>query len=422
MAKVSQAKKTSGEKRREDSDNLAPRIRQLAKANHPWQIELRRYLHQRPELSNEEFETTKYLLSQARALRLRTETYGLPTGFVADLLDTKKNAPMVAIRTDIDALPITERNDIPFKSKTPGKMHACGHDMHMATVLGAVKILTELRNSFSGSVRFIFQPAEESPPGGARPLIASGALAKPKVSAILGLHVDPGVPVGKIGLRDGPTMASVYDFDLIVRGVTGHAARPHDTVDAIVTAAEIIDSLQKLSSREFNPLHPVALTFGTIHGGVARNVVADAVTISGTLRTLDTEDAKRGPQLIKRCVHGIATARGAKVDIVERGSYPPLVNDNFVNKVFATSYEQLYGPNKTVQTNQSLGGEDFACYAEKIPGAMFRLGVRNPSIGAVRSWHSDKFMVDESALENGAALLAHGAIHALLWASGQVAK
>ena len=422
MDKVSQAKKRTGAKRAEDGDNVTPRILQLAKANHPWQIEMRRYLHERPEWSNEEFETTKYLMSQARALRLRTETFGLPTGFVADLLDTKKNSPTVAIRTDIDALPITECNDIPFKSKTSGRMHACGHDAHMATVLGAAKILTELRNTFSGSVRFIFQPAEESPPGGARPLIKAGALTKPKVSAILGLHVDPGVPVGKIGLRDGPTMASVYDFDLVVRGVTGHAARPHDTVDAIVAAAEIIDSLQKLPSREFNPLHPVALTFGTIHGGVARNVVADAVTVCGTLRTLDAADAKRGPQLIKRCVQGVATARGAKVDIVERGSYPPLVNDTLVNKIFAASYERLYGSNKVARTNQSLGGEDFACYAEKIPGAMFRLGVRNPSIGAVRSWHSDKFMVDESALENGAALLAHAAIHALLWASGQVAK
>ncbi len=378
----------------------------LAQTQRDW----RRHLHQNPELSNEEFKTTAFLTDVVRQLGLKAQKAPQATGLIAELKG-KSDGGVVAVRTDIDALPIVEKSGVPFASQTKGKMHACGHDIHMATVLGAAAILAQLRDQVNGTVRFLFQPAEEMPPGGARPLIEAGALAGVKM--IFGLHNDPHLATGKIGLRDGATMASVYDFDLIVCGEAGHAARPHLTVDAIATAAEVIDSLQKVVAREVDPIAPVVITFGQIEGGVARNIVADRVTIVGTARTLSATAKKRIPKLVRRTVDGVCRARGAKFEIREIADYPVLKNDPSVNKLLARNFESLYGAGKIEETPQVLGGEDFACYLEEVPGAMFRLGVMNKKIKADKPWHSPEFIADEAAMPVGSALLAAAVIDAL---------
>jgi len=268
-----------------------------------------------------------------------------------------------------------------------------------------------MRDDLAGNVRFLFQPAEEHPPGGARPMIENGALDG--VAAIFGLHVEPHLPVGKISLRDGPTMASVTDFDLIVRGVAGHAARPHLCVDAVVTAAEIIESVQKIVSRELDPIDPVVITFGQIHGGVARNVIAGEVILHGTARTLSKKAARSVPSAIKRIATGIAKARGAGVELMMIANYPVLSNHVRANRVLARNFEQLYGKGKIEETDRGLGGEDFACYLEKVPGAMFRLGIMNKKIKADKPWHSAEFIVDENAIPVGTSLLAAAVIDTL---------
>jgi amidohydrolase len=396
--------------KRKTSDQISAEIIRHADQLFGQQVRWRRHLHAYPELSTREFATTDYLKQQLKSMKATILPLRMPTGVLAEVHGQSKGRT-VAIRSDIDALPIVEKSGVSFRSKNAGCMHACGHDMHMATVLGTAAILAKMKSQFVGTVRFIFQPAEEMPFGGARPMIANGALKN--VSAILGLHVDPHVGVGRIGLRDGVTMASVYDFDLHILGLGGHAARPHTAVDAITTAAEVIESLQKVVSREIDPVQPVVMTFGKISGGAARNVIADRVILTGTSRTLSPESARRIPALIRRTVAGVCRARGAKFEMHEIARYPVLRNHAKVNRLFANNFDQLFGGGEIETTELVLGGEDFACYLEKVPGAMFRLGIRNMKIGADKPWHSDKFMADEQALRYGSALLAATAIAAL---------
>ncbi len=378
-------------------------IAKTAQTIHRDQVKWRRYLHQHPETANEEFETTRFLTERVKRMGLKVRRIDMPTGVLAELRG-KRPGPTVAIRSDIDALPVHEETGLPFCSKTPGRMHACGHDMHMATVLGAAAILTRCVDQLAGTVRFIFQPAEERPPGGARPMIANGALEK--VEMIFGLHVDPHIPTGKIGIRDGVTMASVYDFNLTIHGRSGHAARPHTAVDAIVVASEIVGSLQTIVSREVDPMTPVAITFGKIEGGVARNVIAQEVKLTGTARTLSKSAQKQLPRLIKRTVAGICRARGASYTLEPIATYPVLSNSPETNAIFNASFTGLFGRGRVGTMSAGLGGEDFACYLEHVPGAMCRLGVMNRKIGADRPWHSPQFIADEAALPYGSALLA----------------
>jgi amidohydrolase len=371
------------------------------------QVTWRRHLHQQPELSNEEFDTTAFLRKEVTRMGMKILSLKMKTGLLAEIHGGHPG-PTVIIRTDIDALPIKEQTGLPFASKRPGKMHACGHDMHMATILGAANLLTLLKRELLGTVRFIFQPAEEMPPGGAMPMIEHGALKNGSV--IFGLHVDPDIPAGKIGLRDGAAMASVYDFDLIVHGRGGHAARPHLAVDAISTAAEIIESLNKVVSRETDPIDSVVITFGRIAGGTARNVIADTVRLTGTARTLSSTLHRKVPALIQRTAQQIAKARGASCTIEQLAQYPVLENDARINRFLEQNYRELYGVGKVVTTPAVLGGEDFACYLQKLPGAMFRLGIMNKKLKADQPWHSPKFIADEAALPHGAALLAWSAL------------
>jgi len=334
----------------------------------------------------------------------------METGLLAQI-DGKLPGPTVALRADIDALPVIEQTDLKFRSRVAGCMHACGHDMHMAVALGAAAILAQMRDSFSGAVRFIFQPAEEAPPGGALPMIENGAMDG--VSMVFGLHVDPNVATGRIGLRDGVTMASVTDFDVVIHGRGGHAARPHETVDAIVTAGEVIQSLQTVVAREIDPMSPVAITLGRVEGGVARNVVADHVAMAGTARALSDKAAKELPKRIKRTVQAVCRARGAKGEVTFMPGYPVLENHPHANDILRRNFTAMFGKGRVVTTPMVLGGEDFARYLQLAPGAQFRLGVRNRKIGAVRPWHSPQFIVDEQALVYGTALLCAAALDAL---------
>lgn len=367
------------------------------------QIKWRRYLHQYPELSAEEYKTTEYLKKLAKRFGLSILPTKLETGFIAELKG-KGKGKTVAVRTDIDALPITEMTSVPFKSKIPGKMHACGHDVHMSVILGTAAILKELGPHLQGVVRFIFQPAEEQPPGGAGPMIAAGALKD--VSMIFALHVDPHLATGKISLRDGPSMGAVMDFDLIIHGTGGHAARPHTGIDAIVTAADVINSIQKIVSREIDPIDPVVISFGKVAGGAARNVLCDRVELTGTARTLSKEVARKLPGLIKRSAEAACRARGARLEMKRIAGYPLLSNHAGANRVLSRNFETLFGPGKVEKTELVLGSEDFACYLQKTKGAMFRLGVMNKRLGADQAWHSPLFAVDERAIYYGTALLA----------------
>jgi amidohydrolase len=387
-------------------EDIKSSARKLLKVQIGW----RRHLHRNPELSFEEVETTRYLRQLVNQMGLTVPKFKMKTGLIAEIQGTKPG-PVVAIRSDIDALPIQEQTGLPYKSRSDGRMHACGHDVHMATVLGAARLLQDYRHRLAGTVRFLFQPAEEQPPGGARPMIEHGALKG--VTMIFGLHVEPHLATGKISVRDGVTMGSVYDFDLIIRGQSGHAARPHLAVDAIVVAAEVIQALQTTVAREIDPISPAVITFGEIRGGSARNVVSGEVTIRGTARTLSDKLYKKVPALIRRTVGGICRARGASFEMNHVSDYPVLENDLEVNRRYERLFNALFGDGRVTETPLVLGGEDFACYLEKVPGAMFRLGVMNKKLKADKPWHSPEFIADEEAMFYGTSLLAACALNAL---------
>jgi len=373
-----------------------------ARRLHKTQVGWRRHLHRHPELSNREFETTEFIRRELKKLGLKLLKVNYPTGVIAELTGIQRG-PTVAIRADIDALPVTEMTKVPFKSTVPGVMHACGHDVHTSVVLGVAALLAERKQELKGHIRFIFQPSEETPPGGARPMIASGALKD--VDVIFGLHVDPHLQVGRIGLRDGSVFAANYDFDVIIHGRGGHGARPHMGIDAIVVAAQVVNRVQHLVSRDMDPIDPLVISFGEIYGGTARNVVAETVRLVGTARWLSEKLDGKVRSMLKRVITSTCASYGAKCEIVDIGSYPLLKNEPIVNGIYRRNWEKLFGKRSIAVTEPVLGSEDFACYVAKVPGAMFRLGVRNKRIKANHPWHSAMFKVDEEAIYYGTALL-----------------
>ena len=378
----------------------------LARISHAQQVKWRRHFHKYPEISNNEFKTTDFINSILKKHKIRIiPLKGMKTGTAAIVQGKAGKGKTAAVRTDIDALPVKELNKVSFRSRHDGVMHACGHDVHMAVVLGTAVQLSRLKDTFAGDVKFIFQPSEEMPPGGAIEMIKAGILNKPEVNMIFGLHVDPTLPTGQFSILDGPTMASVIDFNITVTGQTGHAAVPHKAVDAIATAAEMIDSLQKVVSREVNPIETAVITFGAISGGSARNVIAGKVELKGTARTLSAKTRKLLPRLIKRTVDGVCRARGAKGVVDFIASYPVLSNHSSANKVLRRNMSGLFGRQTVKETPQVMGSEDFARYIEIVPGAMFRLGIKNTKLGSDKSWHSPSFMVDEEAILYGTAVM-----------------
>jgi amidohydrolase len=377
----------------------------------PEMIRLRRELHQHPEIALEERQTQKIISDKLREIGLKVNTKIWKTSVIG-LLDGKGKT--VGIRSDMDALPVTEQTGYSFTSKNPGKMHACGHDVHMATVWGAARILSDLKSELKGAVKFIYQPSEEVHPGGARPLIDAGVLKKPDVSMMFGLHVDSTIPAGTIGIKDGPMMAQADDFSLEIIGRSGHGARPHETIDAVIVASNVVLALQNIASRQVNPLVPVVVSIGAIHGGTATNVIADRVVLKGTARSLTPELTAVLPRMIEKIVTGVCVSFGAKFELRYNRGYPVLFNDKGVNEVYRDSARELFGKKAIVEIAQpSMGGEDFSYFTRAVPGAMIRLGVGNKRIGANKPWHHPAFKVDEAAIPFGAAVLSHAVRSAL---------
>ncbi len=385
---------------------IAGRIKALSDKHLSKMVKLRREFHQNPELGYEEFKTSDRVAKELKKLGLRVRTGVAKTGVIG-LLSGKKRGKTVALRADMDALPIMEQTNFPYKSKHKGLMHACGHDAHMACVIGAAMILSELKHELPGNVKFIFQPSEESPPGGAKPMIQEGVLENPKVSGIFGLHCDSAIPTGTIGVMEGPFMAQADSFDIVIKGVSGHGARPHDGIDAIVVAAQVIQALQTVVSRKIDPVQPAVVSLGKITGGTKRNIICDRVILEGTARSLNKEVAKRIPDLLKGIISGVAESAGASFEFRYSPGYPVLINDAKATDLARATIARMFGKKAIFEIKKPLmGAEDFAFYLQKVPGSFLRLGIRNPKKNAVYPWHHPQFAVDEDAIGIGAALLA----------------
>ncbi len=390
------------------SNSLADKIVARARELFPTSLRLRRELHQIPEIAWEEVKTSAHLRKFLRGQNITTRKIA-GTGLLAEI--KAGSGKCLAIRSDIDALPINEQTGYSFKSRHPGRMHACGHDMHMATVSTAALLLRDFKSEFSGRVRFLYQPSEESPPGGAVELIRQGALENPPVNMIFGLHVNASIPTGKIAIRDGALFAGVLDFNVTITGKGGHGAIPQQTADPIVCGAAIVSELQTIVSRNVDPFEPAVITIGRVDAGTARNIIPEKCELYCTARA----QSKKTLALLKRrigvIVKQIAVANGCKSQIDFLASYPPVLNAKSANDHLRTAGRQLYGNGAVVELKvPSMGGEDFAHYLTHVPGAMFFLGVGNKKLGAVHSWHHPQFKADEDAIPIGAAVLAKAAI------------
>ncbi len=375
-------------------------------------IRWRRHLHQHPEPSFEEWETQAYLLSELQSipdLRLRT---AVGTGIIADLI-TDERGPWIALRADIDALPIQEKAERPYRSLKPGYMHACGHDAHTAMLLGAVHVLARHRSQWRGAIRFIFQPGEEKSPGGASLLIAAGALDEVPIQAIWGLHVTPQLPVGTVGLRAGAFMAASDEIHIRLSGKGGHAAYPHLTSDPIAVGAYILTYLQMVVSRASDPRSPTVLSFGSFHAGTAPNIIPTHAEITGTLRTFDEAWRKRSHDLITRIVQENAALWGLNAQIQFMPGYPVLYNDPTLTRHTQDWLSTLLGAEHIKELPLWLSSEDFAFYSQKVPACFIRLGTAGEAPDTHRPVHTPDFDIDEGALPIGTAVLSHVAMRAL---------
>lgn len=390
--------------------DLQQRICDLAADNHEVAISDRRHLHANPELSFKEYETQAYIAS-------RLKTMGIPfrevagTGLIGEIKGEKGNGPTIALRGDIDALPILEANDVSYKSKNTGVMHACGHDVHTTSLLGAAHILQATRKHFSGTVRLLFQPGEELLPGGATLMIRDGALRDPVPQAIFGQHVHPPLAAGKVGFRPGIYMASTDELYLTVTGRGGHGAMPHNAVDPIVITAQIITAVQQLVSRNTDPTLPAVITFGKIESeGGATNIIPNVVRVAGTLRTLDEPWRKELKDRLTKLASGIAAAMGGQATVDIHHGYPFLKNDEVLTRKAWADARAFLGDENVVELPIRMTGEDFAFYSHHLPACFYRLGVANPEKGISSPVHTDTFDVDEACLETGSGLMAWLAI------------
>ena len=387
-------------------------LRRDAEALEQTLVSDRRHLHQNPELSFEEVQTSAFVQERLRDLNIPF-TAGIGGYGVVANLQGHRPGPVVALRADMDALAIQEANDVPYASKVPGVMHACGHDVHTASLLGVAALLRSRTQEFSGTVRFLFQPAEEKLPGGASLMIRDGALANPVPQAIYGQHVMPLLPAGTVGFRSGRYMASADEIRLTIRGKGGHAAMPHLNTDSVLIASHIVVALQQVVSRRANPTLPSVLSFGHIIGEGAYNVLPNDVRLRGTFRTMDETWRAQAHALIREIASGTASAMGAICDVeIDRG-YPMLFNHLEPTALARSTAEAYLGPQQVVDLDLWMAAEDFAFYAQEIPASFYRLGTRNEAKGWVSSVHTSTFDVDESALPLGAGLMAAIALEQL---------
>ncbi len=370
-------------------------------------IEWRRAIHRNPELANAEHDTQALVRRELAAAGIGEVVDVAGTGLVATIRGRGAGRTL-ALRADMDALPIQETRDLPFASENPGVMHACGHDAHTAILLGATFALHETRGSFDGEVRCVFQPAEEAEPLGGRAVVASGVLEG--VEGILALHVDPDIPAGDIGVRAGAMLAGGQEFTITVEGVSSHAAKPHRGVDTIAAGAAIVQELQKIPSRRIDPLEPVVVTVGRFHAGTAKNVIADRAVIEGTLRILDEGVRRDVVRMIGEVAGSVAAAHEATATLDSAEGEPVLMNDPALTDLVRGAAGHVVGPNRVHEiARPSMGSEDFAFYVKAAPVTMFRLGVRNEAEAMTYALHHPEFAIDETALPVGASVMLESA-------------
>lgn len=385
---------------------LLTRIKSLSEESYKEVVAWRRHLHAHPELSYEEFKTSKFVADQLRSFGIEPQEGIATTGIVALIKGNHPGKKSVALRADMDALPIQEINNVPYKSTNPGVMHACGHDVHTSSLLGTAKILQQVKDQFEGTVKLIFQPGEEKNPGGASFMIRDGALTNPTPASIIGQHVMPLVPVGKVGFREGMYMASSDEIYLKVIGKGGHGAAPELTIDPVVIAAHIIIALQQIISRNASPKQPTVLTFGRIIGEGATNIIPDEVNMAGTFRAFNEAWRKEGLQKIKKMAESIAEGMGGKCEVTISHGYPYLENNPQVTRRIRKAAEEYVGKENVVDIDLTLGSEDFAYYSHVVPASFYRLGTRNDSKGITSYVHTPTFDIDEEALKIGPGLMA----------------
>ena len=384
---------------------LQQQIKSLAKKYAPAFIEVRHHLHAHPELSYVEFETSLFIQQQLLTLNIPFEVKA-KTGVVGIIKGKNPDKRIVALRADMDALPIIEENDVPYKSQNHGIMHACGHDVHTTCLLGAATILQALKDEWEGTVKLIFQPGEEKNPGGASLLIKEGVLQNPTPQQIFALHVHSGLQVGQVSFRGGMVMASADEIYITIKAKGGHAAAPQYTADTILIASHLIVSLQQIVSRNNNPFNPSVLSITAFNGGTTTNIIPSEVKLMGTFRAMDETWRFKAHELIIKQATQLVESMGATIDIKIDVGYPFVLNDEKLSAAARKKAEAFFGADKVEETELRMGAEDFAYYTHQVPGCFFRLGVGNISKGITIGVHTPTFNIDEDAIEIGMAAMA----------------
>jgi amidohydrolase len=380
----------------------------------PGVIADRRFLHEHPELGFQEFETSRFVAERLQSLGVEDIQTGIAITGVTGLIRGKQpgNGKTLLIRADMDALPIQEENDVEYRSQHNGVMHACGHDAHTSMLLAVTRLLMDRRDEFAGTVKVLFQPAEEGP-GGAKPMIEAGVLENPKVDAALGMHMAQAQPLGVIGVRNGPAMAAADRFEFTIKGVGGHGARPQATVDPIVVGAHIITAMQTLVSRETDPTVPAVVSFGAFLAGEAFNVIPNTAVLRGTVRSFEQEERERLAARIEALVRGIAGAMRAEIEFDYHFGYPPTVNDPVMTELVREAAREAVGDENVVEEDLHMGAEDMSYFLEAVPGCFFYVGSKNPDKGLIWGHHHPRFDIDEESLGNGIQTMVGAALRYL---------
>ncbi len=386
--------------------DIKERIKDLSQKFVDEIIQIRHHLHQYPELSFQEFKTAEYIIQQLENIGIPYKKGFVKTGLIGVVEGKNPGKKTLALRADMDALPINEENELPFKSANSGVMHACGHDIHMATLLGAAKILNEIKDSFEGRVLLVFQPAEEMVPGGAKQMLDEGAFDEFQPELFIGQHVDPNIEMGKVGVKPGPYMASTDELFLTVKGRGGHGAIPNSVIDPVLIASHIILALQQVVSRNAKPYVPTVVSFGKVVANGATNVIPNEVFLEGTMRTFDEEWREQAKTIIKTIAQNTARAMGGDCDVNIQKGYPFLINDEILTHKFKEIINDWLGKNNMVDLTVEMTAEDFSYFSRRFPSVFYRLGTRNEEKNSTSALHTTNFTVDDEVLKLSCATMA----------------
>jgi amidohydrolase len=393
--------------------NLVDKVKALVNNYKSDTLDMRRHIHANPELSFKEFNTVKYVQDKLSSFGITEFESIANTGLIAYIKGKNPDKKVIALRADMDALPIFEANEVPYKSTNEGIMHACGHDVHTSSLLGAARILQELNSEFEGTIKLLFQPGEELLPGGASIMIREGALKNPSPENIVGQHVMPLIEAGKVGFRSGMYMASADEIYLHIKGKGGHAAMPEMFTDPIVIASHIIVALQQIVARKASPKIPSVLSFGKFNANGATNIIPEKVEIAGTFRTMNEEWRAEAHQQIKKMAEGMAEAMGATCDCEIKVGYPYLENEPVLTEKLKEFAVEYMGQENVLDLDLWMAAEDFAYYSQETNASFYRLGIRNEEKGITSGLHTPTFNIDEVALETGVGLMAYMALKQL---------